>query len=196
MNPEDKLKEILSLVKLCPENLQDKCFELLFNHYFANSKPLIKSEKNTDEQPDAESEKQEPESESIQLRDLHAKVKAFVTKGEITVEQINNLFYKEDGEIKPLYDDLKTTKMSDAQIRLTLLGALENSLTTGDFSIKIEKVRKMCDVHKCYDLSNFTANFKKAKALFTEEYKKGLTTFTLSAEGKKQALGVAVELIS
>ncbi len=195
MTNEEKIKEITGLVKMCPENLQEKCFELLFVEYFAHTKTITPAKQFDTGTPDTAPEKPEPESETIQLRDLHAKVKAFVTKGDITVEQLNDLFYKEEGVIKPLYDDLKTTKMSDAQIRLTLLGALENAITTGDFAIHIESVRKMCDLHKCYDSGNFTANFKKAKDYFTEEYKKGLTTFSLSAEGKRQALLIAAELI-
>lgn len=194
MNPEEKIKEILALVKLCPENLQVGCFELLFNHYFSNSQQGHKIDIVKEILPETNTVLTEPESEAIQLRDLHAKIKAFVTKGDVTLEQLNDIFYKENDSIRPLYDDLKTTKMSDAQIRLALLGALENALTSGDFVIELEKIRKMCELHKCYDAGNFTTNFKKSKSYFTEEYKKGLTMFTLSAEGKKQALAVVSEL--
>ena len=195
MNSKEKIEEILSLVKLCPEQLQEKCFELLFAQYFANQKQTKEPEEGNTTQSNDNSEQAEPESEAIQLRDLHAKVKTFISKGDITLEQLNDIFYKEDGEIKPLYDDLKTKGMSDAQIRLTLLGALQNAISTGNFTIEIEEVRRMCDVHKCYDGKNFTTNFKKNKIFFTEEYKKGVTTLSLSADGKKEVIEVIPQLI-
>ncbi len=94
----------------------------------------------------------------------------------------------------PLYDDLKSTKMTDSQIRLTLLGALKNALLSGEFKISSEDVRTLCDTHKCYDSGNFAANFKKNKDLFTEEYKKGIGEIILSPTGKKELVRIAAEI--
>ncbi|MDD2636816.1 MAG: hypothetical protein PHW82_15090 [Bacteroidales bacterium] len=195
---ETKLEEILSLVKKCPENLQEKCFELLFNYYFSNQGN--QSKKSFD--PSNENPSQEqitPISETtggdeIKLNQIHTKVRAILKNGELTLDDINNLFYQENSEFKPLYDDLKSTKMADSQIRLTLLGSFENALKDGEFKILVEDVRSLCDTHKCYDSANFATNFKKSKEFFTEEYKKGTTEIALSPAGKKELVKIASEI--
>jgi hypothetical protein len=134
-----KLDEILSLVKKCPESLQEKCFELLFNYYFSN--PSHQQKKPIDVNNENPSEVQiTPISETtggdeIKLNQIHTKVRAILKNGDLTLDDINNLFYQEDSEFKPLFDDLKSTKMSDSQIRLTLLGSLRNALKNGEFKI-------------------------------------------------------------
>jgi hypothetical protein len=52
----------------------------------------------------------------ITLADLHLKARKFLEKHGVSIGHRNNLFYKEGTEIKPLYDDLKATRMSEAQI--------------------------------------------------------------------------------
>ncbi len=193
-----KLDEILSLVKKCPESLQEKCFELLFNYYFSN--PSHQQKKPTDVNNENPSEVQiTPISETtggdeIKLNQIHTKVRAILKNGDLTLDDINNLFYQEDSEFKPLFDDLKSTKMSDSQIRLTLLGSLRNALKNGEFKISVDEVRQLCDTHKCYDSANFATNFKKSKEFFTEEYKKGATEVSLSPAGKKELVKIASEI--
>ncbi len=195
---ETKLDEILSLVKKCPENLQEKCFELLFNYYFSNQ--TIHSRKNpelSNENPSQELNTPNSETtggDEIKLNQIHTKVKAILKNGELTLDDINNLFYQENSEFKPLYDDLKSTKMSDSQIRLTLLGSLKNALKDGEFKISVNEIRDLCDTHKCYDSANFATNFKKSKELFTEEYKKGAIEVSLSPAGKKELIKIASEI--
>jgi len=38
------------------------------------------------------------------------KVRKFLEKYNLSIEHINNLFFQEVKEVKPIYDDLKTTK--------------------------------------------------------------------------------------
>jgi len=195
---ETKLDEILSLVKKCPENLQEKCFELLFNYHFLNSTGFQKKTSEENNMSPAQ-EKISPISDTtggdeIKLNQIHTKVRALLKNGDLTIDDINNLFYQENSELKPLYDDLKSTKMADSQIRLTLLGALKNALTDGEFKISADDVRTLCDTHKCYDSANFATNFKKSKGLFTEEYKKGTKDIFLSPTGKKELVKIASEI--
>ncbi len=195
---ETKLDEILSLVKKCPENLQERCFELLFNYYFSNQTNQQKKSIGLDNENPAQ-EQNSPISDTtggdeIKLNQIHTKVRALLKNGDLTINDINNLFYQENSEFKPLYDDLKSTKMADSQIRLTLLGALKNALTDGEFKISVEDVRTLCDTHKCYDSANFAANFKKSRELFTEEYKKGTKNVLLSPAGKKELVKIASEI--
>lgn len=195
---EVKLDEILSLVKKCPENLQEKCFELLFSYYFPNphhqQKSLVKEIGGDTVEEQNPSVPENTGGDEIKLNQVHTKVKALLKNGDLTIEDINNLFYQENSEFKPLYDDLKSTKMADSQIRLTLLGALKNALKDGEFKISVEEIRSLCDAHKCLDGANFAANFKKSKDLFTEEYKKGTTDIFLSPAGKKELIKIASEI--
>lgn len=195
---ETKLDEILSLVKKCPENLQEKCFELLFNYYFSGPNPQQKKSIEVNSENPAQVQST-PISEAtggdeIKLNQIHTKVRSILKNGDLTLDDINNLFYQENSEFKPLYDDLKSAKMADSQIRLTLLGSLKNALSDGEFKISVEEVRSLCDTHKCLDGANFAANFKKSKDLFTEEYKKGTAEISLSPAGKKELVKITTEI--
>ena len=44
-------------------------------------------------------------------------------KYSVSIAEVNNLFYKDGGDIPPLYEDVKTTRMAEGQIRVTLLQA-------------------------------------------------------------------------
>jgi hypothetical protein len=197
---EAQLKQIILLVKECPENIQEKCFELLFNHIVVGAKspvPLVVPDQKdeTIQNPEAiENGDSLSSGDEIKLSDIHTKAKALIKNNGMTIEDINNLFYKEGGEFKPLFDDLKTTKMADSQIRLALLEALKNALKDGEFRFSIETVRSLCDTHKCYDKSNFAANFRNNKSLFADEYKKGATEIQLSPQGKKELSRIVEEI--
>ena len=202
MNKEElakELKEILDLVKLCPSNLQEKCFELLFSTILDKETPL--KAKKGDTLGKSEGEVENPETKikdvsgsEIKLSDLHVKAKRFLEKG-VPIEQINNIFYKEGSEFKPVYDHLKTTKLSESQIRVTLLEALRQGLVSGEFGTDTDKVKDLCEIYKCYDSPNYAATFKRLSELFNEEYKKGVT-LTLSPKGKEKLVEIIKDLAS
>jgi hypothetical protein len=204
----DKLKqrisEFVALAKDCPENLQEKCFELLLNDYLQQTKPKAPIDKIENKQNDTggtggrkkEEEKEKPRQEDIAETDLHVKARQFLKKAGLSVEHINELFYKEEGNFLPLYDDLKTTKASESEIRIALLHALLKGLHTGDFEFNGESVREEAQVRKCYDAPNFAAHFKNSKELFEgfTKYSKTSPTIKLSAEGKTKLAEVIKDL--
>lgn len=204
-----EIKEIVEIVKQCPNELQEKCFEILLNQLLkdASSKskdpkiqpPLDNVEKdknpmNTEKQ-DTDNGKNNDDEISYTL--LHIKTRKLLEQGEVSVKDFNNIYYKENGVIKPLYEDLGTTKMSDSQIRLTLLSAFENGLLTGEFEINGETVRQRCQDMKCYDMSNFAGCFTRSKTLFDnfEKYNKD-ENIKLSNEGKTELIKVLKYLSS
>jgi len=128
--------------------------------------------------------------------DLHVKVRQFLKKSGLTVGLINQIFYKEGTEIKPLYDDLKSTKAAESQIRISLLHALKNAITTGDFKFNGEDVRAETQLRKCYDAANFAATFKYNKDMFDvfTKYKKNSPFISLSSKGKERLAEVIKEL--
>lgn len=191
---KQKIEEIVALTKDCPGNLQEKCFELLLTDYLQqhrlkapNVEDVAKQPKRTsDEDQNKGEDKKTPQQEDIAETDLHVKARQFLKKSGLTVEHINQLFYKEDGNFLPLYDDLKTTKAAESQIRIALLHALLNGMHTGDFEFNGESVRTEAQVRKCYDSANFAATFKYSSSLFEgfSNYERSSPTIKLTTEGK------------
>jgi len=191
---KEKVLEFATIAKECPDNLQEKCFELLLSHYLnqlgakSDKRPDAKTEDT--KSPAADNQTSEggkvSNQEDILERDLHVKVRNFLKKSSLSAEHINQIFYKEAGEFKPLYDDLKTTKAAESQIRIALLQALKNAISSGDFQFDGEEVRKETQLRKCYDAPNFTTIFKNNKILFDnfDGYDKSQPKITLSTEGK------------
>ena len=197
---EKTLEEILTLVKKCPPSLQEKCFEVLFEYYF--SRKRIASKEGEGGAADKGSSTPEKNmqndnssaDESIRLSDLHAQVRKLISDANgLTIESINNLFYRENEEFQPLYDDLRTNKMADSQIRLTLLESLRNAMHNGEFKVSSDNVRELCETHKCLSKSNFATTFKTHKNLFKSEYKKG-SDLVLSPKGKEELVQIAIEV--
>lgn len=135
------------------------------------------------------------DAEDLQLKDLPIKVRKFLEKQGLSIDHINELFYRENLELKTLYEDLKTTKTSESQIRLGLLSALQTALETGEFEFNGESVRQQCQLRKCYDAGNFIANFKNNTKLFEgfSDYDKK-AAIRLSEAGRKQLADLIKEL--
>lgn len=192
---EKKLNRILEIVKICPKELQEKCFEILLSaavsqHRAEGGKML---EKESEEIQRTDQELDSKGGAELAFSELHTKVKHFLEKEKISVDQINNLFYKENGEIKPLFDHLGSTKLSESQIRISLLEAFRNALTSGEFKVSTEAIKDLCNIYKCYDSPNFAQNFKRNRQFFNEDYKNG-GILTLSTEGKERLGEIIKEL--
>lgn len=192
---EEEIKKILEVVKLCPTHLQEKCFEILLTTIFKDQKLSVDDKKELETQKNNEPKDQNVDNlkqEEIKLTDLHVKVKKLLEQG-ITLEDINNIFYKDEGELKPIFDDLGSSKMRESQIKLALLESLKNAIQTGNFKFSTNYIREQCDTYKCYDSSNFSANFKNQKDMFNEEYKNGIS-MSLTKKGKDELIKVIKEL--
>ncbi|MDD2646821.1 MAG: hypothetical protein PHV78_02500 [Patescibacteria group bacterium] len=197
---EQEIKKILEVVKLCPANLQEKCFEVLLtallNNYTCKASVGGKHGGETDQKNQETGGKSvdDLKQEEIKITDLHLKAKKLLDQG-VTLSEINNIFYKENGELKPVFDDLKSSKMSESQIKLALLEALKNAIQTGDFKFDTFYIRQQCDAYKCFDSANFASNFKKQNKLFNEVYRNGIA-MSLTTEGKNELIKVIKELAS
>ncbi|MGA2171751.1 MAG: hypothetical protein ABSG82_01890 [Sedimentisphaerales bacterium] len=201
---KQKIMEIVAIAKDCPENLQEKCFELLLADYLQQLRPKEPSAGEEGKHPKLTGDKEKkegentptPQQEDITETDLHVKARQFLKKSGLTVKDINQLFYKEEGNFKPLYDDLKTTKASESQVRIALLHSLLHGMHAGDFEFNGESVRAEMQVRKCYDLTNFAANFRNSKELFEgfSKYNKTCPTIKLSTEGKAKLAEVIKEM--
>lgn len=133
--------------------------------------------------------------EEIALKDLHAKTKRFMESNDLSINEINKLYYSiRDGKILPLYDSLGSNKLAESQVRLGLLTAFENSMDIGEFEFNGEVVR--IDVSmKSYDKVNFATNFKNNKYYLMDlkQYEKDIK-IKLSSTGKDWVTKLLKEL--
>lgn len=205
-NLKSEIKEIIEIVKQCPDTLQEKCFELLLDNYLkSNDQPKTKKATTKVDEPSVESTKADEtkvemianKEEEIVLTDFHIKTRKFLETNNITIGLINSLYYKEDGKLMPLYESLNSNKMTDCQNRIALLTAFENSFSNGgEMVFNGEVVRQRCQDLKCYDAPHFADTFKRFSSLFdnwAEKYDKK-AQYSLSAEGKKELAAVLLEL--
>lgn len=203
----DRVKELAEIAALVPENLQATCFEVLLKEFLAsasgNQSPPAKEKAGAATiATSAESEALEESlleaaktQVDVTLADLHVKARKFLEKYGVTIAEINNLFFKEGAEIKPLYEDLKTTRMSEAQIRVTLLQALHRALSDGEFTALVDTVRGECRDRKALDVTNFAANYKNNSSLFDfQKYDKDTKVLRLSEDGRKELAQLIKEL--
>jgi len=194
-----KVAEFAEIAKSCPENLQEKCFEILLSHYLDT---LTRADTAGVDVTAGEGKKKEGKErprvkqQDVIQEDIHLKARRFLGKYNVTLDEINQIFYKEGDKLLPLYDDLKTIKSSESQIRIALLKALELGLVDGEFLFNGEEVRQECEIRKCYDRANFAAIFKKnAKLLYKfEKYIKTSPQVKLSEKGLEQLAELIKEL--
>lgn len=222
---KEQIKEIVEIVALVPESLKAQCFELLLKDALAKHvaapapslpapHPVAPKPKtpatpppstedpvgSTENSPTASAPPgKQPKVASgsdIAVADLHMKTKKFMEKNGVSIDDINNLYYKEGQGYEALYSDLGVTGMSQGQIRVALLQCLHQSLTDGEFTTTVEKVREECKMRKCYDQTNFTKNFQKNASQFDfGEWSSEVTELRLSEEGRK-SLAAAMKTVS
>jgi hypothetical protein len=204
---KDKVKELAEITAIVPEALQPICFEILLRDYLSsvsnnNTKPASNNEPLRNAIP-AESintvsqhlEELATKQADVTQADLHFKARKFMEKYSVSISELNNLFYREGTAIMPLYENLKTTRMSEAQIRIALLQALHNALADGEFIAQVENVRTECRDRKSLDGPNFAANFKNNASLFDfDSYTKETKSLRLSEDGRKELAQMIKEL--
>lgn len=195
----DKVKEIAAVSSSLPENLQQSCFEILLKYHLSTltiSAPDRKDIAAPDKKQDDELHVvEEQEQADLTDSDIHLKVRRFMEKNNVTFDEINNIFYKDGKNIKILYEDLGTTKMAVAQIRIALLQSLYNAFETGEFQAVIENVREECRDRKCHNSANFAVNFNNNSSFFDfDKYTKSIDIVKLSEEGKQELASLIKEL--
>lgn len=218
---KEEIKEIVEIVALVPESLKVMCFEMLLKDALAKRhapskapvhapappapEPKVPKAVAPMEESDTESDSTSIPAPGVQPKvgggsditssDLHMKTKKFMEKGGLTLEHINNVFYKEGDNFQLLITDFGATNMAEGQIRIASMQALQHALVDGDFRTAVSAVREECKIRKCYDQSNFAANFKKNADTFDfGEWSKEVTELRLSEDGKKALVEVIKKL--
>lgn len=219
---KEEIKDIVEIVALVPEPFKAMCFEMLLKDALEKRRGSHKSPPHAPASPAPEPriEKVAPSpspaddptesavtpapgvqpkvngGSDITMSDLHMKARKFIEKGGLTLEDINNVFYKEGDKFELLVTDFGATTMAGGQIRIASMQALQRALMDGEFTTTVEAVREECKMRKCYDGPNFTTSFKKSAAHFDfGEWTKDVTELRLSEEGKK-ALAEVIKKLS
>ncbi|WP_321894228.1 hypothetical protein [Paraburkholderia heleia] len=210
---KEEVKEIVEIVALVPDEHKAMCFEMLLKDALAKRHsppkpvphapqpaplPETKAAKSSLSADDADSDTsdQNPpsaggqpkvnEGSDIVMADLHMKTRKFMSSNGLTLESINNVFYKEGDKFELLITDFGATNMTEGQIRIAQMQALHQALVDGEFTTTVEAVRGECKMRKCYDAPNFSRNFKVNAGVFDfGEWSKDVAELRLSEEGKK-----------
>lgn len=184
-----EIKEILELVKVCPQNLQEKCFEILLNHALSikgghsiSMPPKVPTADITD----ANIQEVPPE--------VKKRIRAFAGSHQLSEAEIYKVFnVEETGNVSIEATDLKAKKISQQQRRLALLIGVKHQFTEGSFDIPKDELREACVTYSAYDAANFVQNLKNMKEVFAG-FKPNATTYKLSPMGKSQAASLIKEL--
>lgn len=203
---KEKVLEIVKIAQECPENLQQSCFEILLKQALGTlettkgppgeqAREAVKEKEKPKEEPKSLVEETAKTQDDLSSSDLHLKTRRFLEKHGLSVDHLNQLFYKEGDQIFPLYDDLKTTRTSESQVRITLLQCLHNAIRTGDFQTQVEAAREEAATRKCYDKNNWSGNYSNNAILFDfDRYSRQVKVITLSEQGKIELANVIKEL--
>jgi hypothetical protein len=203
---KEKVLEIVKIAQECPENFQQSCFEILLKHELCiletpkgspgeQRRETFRESEKSKEEPKSVVEQSAKTQDDLSSADLHLKTRRFLEKQGLSVDHLNLLFYKEGDQIYPLYENLKTTRTSESQIRITLLQCLRNAIRTGDFQTQVESAREEASTRKCYDKNNWSANYSNNATLFDfEKYSRQVKVITLSEQGKTELAKIIKEL--
>jgi hypothetical protein len=200
---KEKIKEIADIASSVPENLQVTCFEILLREYLQSISPAPAPQDKPQPlaapgaRPDVSKTVEEATKgqSDLTMADLHLKARKFMEKYSVTIAEINNLFYKDGTTITPLYEEVKTTRMAEAQIRVTLLQALGSAFKDGEFVANVESVRAECRDRKMLDSTNFSANYKNNSSLFDfNKFDRETKSVRLSEDGRKELAQLIKEL--
>ncbi len=199
-----KVVEFVEIAKMCPDNLQEKCFEILLNSYMQSLRGQapqiapaeVSSQPDGQPEPGIAPEQCKETGSRLSNSNIHIKASRFLERYEVSLEQLNSVYYKQNDDFRPLYDDFKTTKTSESQLRVALLQSLQAALKTGEFEFNGEAVRSECIQRQRYDGSNFSSYFNKNKTLFDgfEKYDKKTPMMRLSETGRAKLADVVKKL--
>lgn len=164
-NLKKEIKEIIALVQECPENLQEKAFEILLKDFLEENIKDQKDEKAKKKNESKDGNTKQDGKEGFANFNLPMRVKGFLKKYKIEPNQLDNFFMVEGDAIERIWN-LKAEKLSHGQIHVALFLALENALKSKEFIFDWDVCRDKCKEKKTHD-KNFKANFRNNEVLFS-----------------------------
>lgn len=188
----EEMQEIAKIIRDFPPELQTRVFEVLVSTLLDKPFPISNNETPTQafksSQPDTPvsspvqqnvtSDTTNNENQDVPVSTnrvpLNAQLRVFMRRYSVTEEELNNIIHYESNDDglgvvhliqKPNYND---QPISQSQIHLALLVALENCINKADFTVDAEKVRNVCKDEGTYSPNNFYANFSNNNTYFKD----------------------------
>ncbi len=183
------IEEINKVVRACPESVQEKCFELLFDLKILGHKiqPIPLQGVQTAE------EIKDGVKSPVPPYKLPGNVLVILKKNNLSEKDLEKLFMLDHQPILPIFK-IDSSKLAVAQVQQVFMILLENALTTGQFKALYSDIRDACKDAGFHD-SNFTANLKK----HFESFKGTITEKTIDENGtvelSPQGLSKLAEII-
>jgi hypothetical protein len=190
MEKEQLIKEIAEIVEIAnstEERYKDVIFKTLLEHHLHGDTEQKQRPTHSSKGPQLAPAAEPPSQSELKDSTLHVKFKSIMRKYQLTLEELNKVFYLEKDDVLPLFDSFGSTKVAETQISIALVQALVNSIHTGEPEFNGEDVRAECQKRKAYDSANFAATFKSNSSLFDglTKYEKG-KKIRLSESGKQR----------
>lgn len=148
---------IVEIVKTVPENLQQVCFEKLFDAAFSSApspaapKEEVKPESREDEKP-------------VSDKKLPPNVLAFAHRHKVTKDELAQLFMLDHDPLLPIYK-IPSGNIAKSQINKVMMVLLENGLLNNALTAPYGELREAVRDDGLYD-GNFNKTLKRNHALF------------------------------
>ncbi len=159
---QEEVDEINNIVSKSPENVQEKCFEMLFGLAFGNIDFNLPVEKGQ-EQEEVANEDAVTQSMSQGYK-LPGNVLVMLRKNGLSEKDLEKLFMLDHEPILPIYK-INSDQMAKAQVQKVFMILLENALSSGQFKADYIEVRETCREEGLFD-SNFTTSLKNQHKFF------------------------------
>jgi hypothetical protein len=155
---QPQLEKILSLVQLCPEKLQEKCFEMLLDAYLGSkvAKPIASSDSNPQapSAPDAMANPSGAGNGNAIPEAIRTRFSSLVARTKVSTANAAALF---DFNVDPFtFHALSVPGGSNREKMrsIALLLALKGYLTSTSWMADWKEFRAACLDHSCWDQNN------------------------------------------
>jgi len=182
---QSHLEKIISLVNLCPERLQEKCFELLLGAYLDGMKPkkAPMGDAQKGQQPSDQGDSASGSFANAVPEVIKTRFNSLVARTKSSSDRAAEIF---DFNVDPFtYHALSIPGSSnrDKMRNMALLLALKGYLTSANWMADWKEFRAACMDHSCWDPNNV------ATAMKYEWFKNAsaATNINLSPSGIKAA---------
>lgn len=158
-----QLEQILELVALCPEKLQERCFELLLTAYLDSFKPRLPVREVPAAKAEPASGVSAPQTPNV-VHGVPDQIKtrflSLAQRAKVSPEKASALF---DFELDPFnYHALAIPGSSNKQklTNVALMLSLKAYLQTTNWQADWKEFRAMCLDHGCWDQANASSYLK------------------------------------
>ena len=191
---ETQVKAILKIVSLCPESLQEKCFEILLQGYVSSHTPTRGRHAAADAPPPPPPSRANGDgAESSIPPELANRFRTTAKRLDVPVKRLESLF---DFNSEPIIFHalhIPGDAKADKTRNVALLVAAKSYLTTGAWTADWKEVKSQCVDQNCYDAANFATMMKRAQADLFKSLEIG-KSMELSSGGVKEAEGLLKKL--